>query len=238
MLRLRLKDFEAQGLALSQDIAQSMRGKEGYEFYLLPAPILLFPDRGAQYRLLETQFAVTVESGARPLAIHNTFPRPIWKPVLDFGGELTLALDSHLDWGAEVEQMELKLAKLGGELAGRVGNKNSLASFIKLRPFNYSLGRMEIEATYGTATAAWRLDSKRLFHSQDNMEFIMLLKIPKEVKQIRVEAAAQAEASFNWFIAQVEHVLERLPQAIQQLVTQKKAPPLQDFQTWTLKLPA
>lgn len=236
--RLRAKDFDAQKITLAPDIATGMRGKDGYNFYLLPAPLLLYPSRGAQYRLLEAQFSFKVGQAERPLAIQNSFPRPMWKPVLDFGSSLTLALDGNLEWGAEVERVDAKLAKVGGDLAGRIGNQDTLSSFIKVMPFQYTLGRMEIEATYGASTAAWRLDSKRLFHSQDNMEFVILLKVPKEVREIKVEAAAQAEASFNWFIAQVEHVLERLPEAIQRLATGQKAPPLQDFQNWTLTLPS
>ncbi|MCP4361944.1 MAG: hypothetical protein GY796_28360, partial [Chloroflexi bacterium] len=173
----------------------------------------------------------------RAPAIQNIFPKPIWKPVLAWGGALTLALDSNLEWGAEVDQVEAKIAKVGGELAGRVNNQNRLNSFIKLDPFVYSLGRMEVEATFSAATAVWRIDSKRLFRSGDNMQFVMLLKVPKAAKQIKVEAAVQAEVLFNWLVAQVDHIREQLPETIKQIISQEEGLPLQDFQSWTLDLP-
>lgn len=235
--RLRPADFETQGLDLSPGIKQSMQGKEGYAFYLLTIPVLLYPGRGAQYRLLESSFTFDVIRGQRLLAIQNAFPKPVWKPVLDFGGSLTLALDSNLEWGVELDPVQVNIAKVSGELAGRVANQDQLESFIKITPFSYSLGRMEIEATFSSATAAWRLDSKEALRSQANMQFVILLKVPKEVARIKVEAAAQAEPSFNWLIAQVEHVFERLPDAVKQILQRGQGMPMQDFQTWTLDLP-
>ncbi len=235
--RLRPKDFEGQNIQLSPEIKKSMQGKDGYGFYLMRVPILLYPGRGAQYRLLESQFTFRAINSQRPLGIQNIFPKPIWKPVLDWGGDLELALDGGLDWGANVDQIEAKIAKLGGELAGRVGNKNKLSSFIKLPAFEYTLGRMEIEAQFSASTASWRLDSKRLFRTEDRIQLVLLLKIPKEVKRIRIEAVAQAEVSFSWLTAQIEHVYERLPKTIQQIVKDEKGLPLQDFQTWSLYLP-
>ncbi len=235
--RLRSKDFEARGLELSPAIKQSMQGKAGYGYYLVTAPVLLHPGRGAQYRLLESSFTFAVKSGQRAPAIQNIFPKPIWKSVLAWGGALTLALDSNLEWGAEVDQVEAKIAKVGGELAGRVNNQNRLAGFIKLNPFAHSLGRMEVEATFSAATAVWRIDSQRLFRSGDNMQFVMLLKVPKAAKQIKVEAAVQAEVSFNWLVAQVDHIRERLPETIKQIISREEGLPLQDFQSWTLDLP-
>jgi hypothetical protein len=51
-----------------------------------------------------------------------------------------------------------------------------------------------------------------------------------------VEAAAQAEPDFDWLTAQIEHVLDRL-KAIKPIVKARKGLPLQDFQSWTVKLP-
>ncbi len=235
--RLRAKDFEAQKLALLPDIKNSMGGKDGYAFYLLSVPVLLFPEKGAQYRLLESLFTFEAQEEQRPLGIHNIFPTPFWKPVLDLGGSLNLALDGGLEWGAEVDLAESKIAKLGGQLTARVQNKNQLTSFLKILLFEHSLGKMEIEAQYSAGTAMWRLDSKKAIRSQKHVRFVMLLKVPKEVEQIQLQAALQAEVDFGWLTAEVSHVFERLPQAIRQIIKREKGLPLQDFQNWTLHLP-
>ena len=69
------------------------------------------------------------------------------------------------------------------------------------------------------------------------MQFVILVKIADEINQVQVEAAVQAEPSFNWLTAQVNHVFERLPQTIKQIFERKKGLPLQDFQDWKLELP-
>jgi len=236
--RLRPRDFEERGLTLSPEVKNSMRGKEGYAFYVVPVPVLLFPGRGAQYRLLESQLAFDVKRGQRRPAVHSVFPEPVWTPVLNWGGSLNLALDGNLQWGAEVEQSEARIGRLGGGLAGRVGNLNQLTSFIKIVPFEHSLGRMEIEADHSDRTAMWRLDSKRVFRGKKQTRLVVLLQAPREASQVWVEAAAQAEVSFGWLTAQISHVFDRLPEAIQGIVKRQKGLPLQDFRTWTLDLPA
>jgi hypothetical protein len=234
---LHSEDFESRHLELSPEIKKSMQGEGGYAFYVVPVPVMLFPGRGAQYRLLESQLKFGVGRSERRPAIHSIFPEPLWKPVLDWGGKLHLALDGNLQWGAEVEQSEAKIGKLGGQLAGRVKNLNQLTSFIKVIPFEHTLGRMEVEAQFSSNTAMWRLDSKQVIRSQKHVQLIILLKVSKQVGQVRIEAAAQAEVSFDWLTAQIGHVLDRLPKTIQQIVKKRSGLPLQDFQTWILDLP-
>lgn len=235
--RVRRKAFEEHGLTLSLAIAASMKGKDGYGYYVITIPTLLYPGRGAEYRLLECQLTFTADDKkTRQPAIETIFPEKQWKPVLDWGGSLHLALNALLQWGVEGEEIEAALGSISGELTGRVANSNSLTSFIKIAPFTYSLGRMEIAAEKSSHTAMWRLDSRESIRGRDG-RFVVLLKAHKEIKQIQIEAAAQAEPSFSWLFAQVEHVFDRLPEAIQAIIRRQKGLPLQDFQTWTLNLP-
>jgi hypothetical protein len=234
--RLRPKDFEKHGIPLAPEIKKAMRGKQGYAFYVLPVPVLLHPGRGAQYNLLESQITFQAGQDQRQPAIQRIFPTPLWNPVLDWGGKLHLALNGNLEWGAEVAETEVEIGNLSGELTGLVNNLNQLAGFIRIVPFEHTLGRMEIEAQFASTTAMWRLDSRRVIQSQQHVRFIVLLKVPKEVEQVQIEAAAQAEPSFDWLTAQIDHVFERLPEAIRQIVKKREGLPMQDFQTWTLDL--
>ena len=157
--------------------------------------------------------------------------------MLDWGGSLNLALDGGLEWGAEVEQSETKIAKLKGQLSGRVKSQNQLTSFLKILLFEHTLGKMEIEAQYTAGTAMWRLDSKKAIRNQKHVKFIILLKVPKEIEHIQMKAAIQAEVDFEWLTAEVSHVFKRLPQAIQQIIKREKGLPLQNFNEWTMDLP-
>ena len=235
--RLTEKEFTDQGVDLSAAIKRSMRGDKGYNYYLLPVPLLLFPGRGAQYRLVESQLKIIGGKKEREVAIFRIFPQPEWVPVLDWGGSLNLALDAGLDWGAEVSQVEAKLATLEGELAGRVYQTNKSSSFIRVYQYEHSLGRMEIEAQHTDRRAMWRLDSKKVIRGQKQTRTVLLVKVPKEIGLIRLEAAAQAEVSFDWLTAQVNHVFARLSEKLQSIIEQRKGLPLQDFATWDIQLP-
>lgn len=235
--RLDAADFERNGTTLSPEIAKSMQAKDGYHFYVLRVPVLLFPARGAQYRLLESQLTFAPIQGNRAPAIQSIFPEPFWKPVLNFGGKLDLALDGNLNWGVGISANKTQLAKLDNQMAGRAATMNQLVSFIKVIPFEHTLGRMEIESQFSSKRAMWRLDSSQVIRSQKHTQLIVLLKAPKDAKQITLEGVAQAEVSFDWLTAQVEHILKRLPKAIQNIIKNRKGLPLQHFQTWTINLP-
>lgn len=230
-------DFEQNGTPLSPEIARSMQARDGYRFYGLRVPVLLFPARGAQYRILEAQLTFAPIQGNRPSAIHSIFPEPFWKPVLSLGGKLDLALDGNLNWGVGIAAANTELATLEGPLAGKVGILNQFAGFIKVIPFEHTLGRMEIESQFSSRRAMWRLDSRQVIRGQKHTQFIVLLKAPMDARQITMEAVAQAEVSFDWLTAQVEHVFDRLPKAIQDILRKRRGLPLQDIQNWTITFP-
>ena len=237
VLRIRPEDFKERGIPLSSEIKRSMQGATGYNFYVVSVPVLLFPRRGAQYRLVESQLSFATTHGKRPLAIQNIFPSPFWKPVLKWGGAFNLGLNSELEWVAEVEEGQVKEGQLSRELASRVKLANQVSSFFKIMTFSHTLGRMEIEAQFSAGTALWRLDSKQVIRGQKQTKFLALLKVPKEVSRVRLEAAVQAKVSFNWLAAQIEHVFARLPQLIQQMIRRREGFPLQSFEVWSLELP-
>ncbi len=233
----RMEDFEALGMEVAPDIEKTLSGRDGHAFYILPAPVLLFPGRGAQYRLLESHFAFDAGLEKHPMGIRNVFPKPMWRPVLEFGGNFNLGLDSELNWTAGLENVEADVSMFDGELSGRVKSGGELGGFLNVTPFEYTLGRMDIEARFSSSTAAWRFDSEDAIRNQGNVQFIFLLKIPEQASRIKVEAAVQAEPSFHWLVAQIQHVFERLPRTIQDIVKGRKGLPLQYFAEWTLDLP-
>lgn len=235
--RLRIKDFESLAIPISPDIRKSMNALDGYIYYRLVTPVMLFPGRGAQYRLVESQFAFGVPRDQRRPGIHSIFPTAEWCPVINWGGNLHLGLDSGLNWTVGVDKIKARIGNLNGEIAGHVVNTTQMSSFIQVGKFEHSLGRMEIEATHTAQTAMWRLDSQRVIRSQGQMQFVTLLKIPKELNQIRLSVALQAEPNFDWLVAQVQHVFDRLPEALLGIFKKRKGLPLQAFEEWTLDLP-
>lgn len=208
-----------------------MRDKEGWEYILLNLPVLLFPGRGAEYNLVESALTITSSrvSGRQP-AIHTIFPEAKWQKVLEWGGQMELALNSGLTWGVELKRIAFDLGQLSGELAGRVGHEDALASFIRILPFQYDLGRAVIEAQWAGGEAMWRIDSAEAIRGNKQVQFVAIVKVPKEVERIKVSGLAQAEVSFQWLTAQVKHIFEYLSLKLQELIRQRKGIALQDQQ--------
>jgi hypothetical protein len=233
----RSQDLEEYGIQVEPHIRREMRAKEGWTYLLLNLPVLLFPGRGAQYDLVEAALAVTsTRTTGRQPAIHAIFPEAKWQPVLEWGGQLELALDGGLTWGAELKRTDFVFSQLGSELAGRVGNENALVSFMRVLPFQYDLGRAVIEAQWAGGEAMWRVDSAEEIRGNKQVQFVTIIKVPKEVEQIKVTGLAQAEVSFQWLTVQIRHIFEHLSRKTQEVLQKRKGIALQDQQTWTLSI--
>jgi len=133
--------------------------------------------------------------------------------------------------------VDLDLEGLGGELAGRVSNQNTLSSFIRVLPFQYQLGRAEVVAQWAGGEAMWRIDSAEAIRADQHVQFVAVVKVPKEVTRIEIAGRAQAEVSFQWLTAQVRNVFQHLSRRLQELIRGPKGIALQDEQSWTLRVP-
>lgn len=234
--RLSAKRFATAGLNITPEIEQSMQAGQGYVYYLIPSPVLMHPERGAQYRLLECSFELAGE-GSRALGIVRLFPEPRFKPVLQVGSSFNLAVDAGLNWGVEVKQTAVNLGKFQGDLSGRVSNENGLKGFIKVLPFEYTLGRREIEANFSNDKAIWRFDGKAAL-PKGNVCPALLVKVPQDAKKLTITGKAEAEVAFNWFTANIEHVFDKLPALLRRLIKdERRAPPLVAKEKWVVNLP-
>jgi len=235
---LRVEELEQAGIQVEPYIQREMADREGWDYVLVNLPVLLFPGRGSEYNLVEAAMsAVSTRSSGRQPAIHAVFPEAKWKPVLEAGGAMELALDGGLSWGAELERVDLNLEGLGGELAGRVGNQNTLSSFIRVLPYQYQLGRAEVVAQWAGGEAMWRIDSAEAIRADKRVQFVAVVKVPKEATRIEITGSAQAEVAFQWLTAQVRNVFRHLSRRLQELIRGRKGIALQDEQSWTLRLP-
>jgi hypothetical protein len=235
---LRLDELEQAGVRVEPYIERDMTDPKGWDYALVNLPLLLFPGRGSQYHLVEAAMnaASTRKSGRQP-AVHAVFPEAKWRPVLELGGALELALNAGLSWGAELKRVDLNLKELGGELSGRVGNENSLTSHIRVLPFQYQLGRAEIEAQWAGGEAMWRIDSDEAIRDNRRVQFVAVVKVPKEVTRLDITGRAQAQVSFQWLTTQVRHVFQHLSRRLQDLIRGRKGIALQDKGSWRLRLP-
>ena len=208
--------------------------QERYAYYVIVEPILIFPKRGAQYKNLECQIEF-VGPKDQSVSVLNIFPKSEWKTVLSWGGDLGVFLKEDFEWGLATEKLELITKKAKATASVGLVDKNSLSGFIQVHPFRYNLGRMDIEAQHSNSIAMWRFDSGFSIRKQKTVSLLVLLKIPKDIKEIQIEVAAQAIVSFEWLTAQLEHVLSGLSEALQNTLSKRNSIPLQKFESWKLR---
>jgi hypothetical protein len=233
--------FEGKQLA---ELQEEVVFPEGYHYYVIPVPVILWPERGAEYRLVECQLTFDAQGADDvAVAVQRVFPEPAWKSVLAYGAQAHLGLDGALKWGVEIKDIELQTEKFDAALSARVTPDLGAAGFVKIFPFTFTLGRAEIEAQFGGGQALWRLDCEDVIREHQQVRFVVILKVPQAVEAIELQAVAQAEVNYHWLIAQVEHIFDRLPEALRERLRgggadKEKKVVLQDDKHWTLCLPA
>ncbi len=225
------------------DIKLLPEASNDYKYYAIPVPVILWPGRGAEYRLVECglEFEVLEDTVDDAIAIQRIFPEPVWKPVLALGGCTHLAVDNALEWGIELKGVELQLEELEVALRTRVAQDITAAGFVKIFPFDFTLGRADIVAQGAGKQALWRLDSEQVIREQQQVRFVVLLKTPLTLNCIRLRAVTYAEVNYSWLVMHVRHLWNYFSTAFQDWVETRGQDPqkrigLQDIQEWDLKL--
>ncbi len=208
--------------------------KRKFNYYIIQNPILLYPGRGAQYRLLEVQMKFGASKAKDNPSILNIFPANYWKPVFSWGSNFSLCLDGDFQW----KIFDSSNVMFPPKSLPTVQNK--INSYIKVLPFEFEPGRMEVTSQLSSTKAMWRIDSKKIIGNQKKLSFVTVIQVPAHVRQLKLETAIQAEISFEWLAAQISHVYAKLADSISQLseiFEKRQGLPLQSFKTWTIDLP-
>ncbi len=203
LTRLTPSRFEELGIPLDDGLRRQM--EEGFDFYYMTLHILLFPERGAEFKLLECQLDFGSEGDAKRPIVQTIFPQLKWRPVLEWGGGMTLALNGTLGWEAGFKDDEFKtVLQLKDIPLAYIKNQNDLKGYVVVRDYSFVKGRLQNAATGKGANACnWRIEDDKL--SQELApNFVVVFKVPKDTEEITLTGVVAAETSIDWLTSELD----------------------------------
>ncbi|NHZ72017.1 MAG: hypothetical protein GWP17_02900 [Aquificales bacterium] len=199
-----------KSLKIQLDPIQTIQMNTQSDFYYMSLAVSLFPKRSNLFKLVECRLEFRGIDGKAAI-VQSIFPQSQWKTVLEWGGNLSLGLNSNLDWDIGVDGDKLaEVTSLAGVPSANLTTKNELGSRILVPDYTFNVGRAEITATgKGNDHCQWRLRQPELKQSQ-TVDFIVIFKVPKGTQAIELEGKVIGEPDMDMLVAEVDDVFGEL----------------------------
>lgn len=208
-------------LGIQLDPIQTIQMNTQFDFYYMSLAVSLFPKRSNLFKIVECRLEFRGIDGKAAI-VQSLFPQSQWKTVLEWGGNLSLGLNSNLDWDIGVDGDKLsEVSSLAGVPTANLTTKNELGSRILVPDYSFNVGRAEITATgKGNDHCQWRLRQPDLQQSQ-TVDFIVIFKVPKGTQAIELEGKVIGEADMDVLVAEVEDVFGELSDKFKNMFSKK-----------------
>jgi hypothetical protein len=228
-------DFEKLNLRIDTNALADIESRFDYYYFVLP--VSLQPKPGAQFTELECQLTFAPET-ARPI-VQSIAPESEWNEVLQWGGEMSLNIDTSLSLGLGLPANMPSNIKVPNLASQGVAN-----AMIAINRYRFGLGRANITATgYGNNYCFWRI-SKPELQTMSTVSFAVLFKLPKGTQQIQIRGIVAAYPSFSWLTQHIRHVLAELGERWRSLFqksdddrSNRERLPIGDHEIWDVTLP-
>lgn len=239
LIRLTEDNFQSGGAKLSEIYRQQMA--DTHDFYSMTLTVNLRPKPGVQFRRLCCELDWSPK-GEKEAIVQGMFPKNEWRTLMEWGAGMDLGLNENLDWTVGVDSSSFgEIARLPGELKGKVSSKNDLKAFVVVPDYQYQIGRSEITALgEGSSTCYWYIKDADM-QKRRSLELSVLFKVPRGVEAVQLRGVVWAEPNMNWLTADLKEVFRELSDRLQSLLksqdeaARKLARGLSE--TWDLKLP-
>ncbi len=231
--------FEELGVELNA--VQKRLMQDRFDFYYVTVNVNMRSKPGALFKSLYCELDFGPKGPDEPI-VHALFPQSEWRPVMNWGGGMSLGLNGDLTWSAGLDATgPISVPGMPAELKANVANKHDLKAFITIPDYAYQVGRFDIAASgEGGATCYWHIQDPDL-QKILTVQFAIVFKVPKGVKSFTLHGTAWTEPNMNWLIANVRDVFSDLKVRLQSLL-RRKGDAADKFaqgaaETWTLDLP-
>ncbi len=222
--QLTEEKFDQIGVKLSPLHLEQIRNQ--FDFYMMSLPINLV-NPGGQFKALYCRLNFGPTGPQEPI-VQTIFPEAKWRPVLNWGGGLSLAVNSDLEWsiGLDTSAIDQVIQKLGVdglpvEAQANIANKNDLKAHILINDYNYDVGRFDI-AAYGAGDSEcyWAIEEPDL-QKMSTVQLAMVFKVPKGTEEFTLKGVVWAEPNINWLVANIKNVFRDISEKLQSLLKQK-----------------
>ncbi|MEV6965333.1 hypothetical protein AB0M47_09475 [Hamadaea sp. NPDC051192] len=202
--------------------------EEGYTFWWIRLPILLFPRRGWGFTRLEMRVDFNPDEPdprRRPRAF-DILPNRRFDTIVSAGGEFHVGVGADAKLAVKVPTIPLDaigaLAGLplplsaGGKAQADVGASVDVA----LAPARFRMTAARVNHTAeGLEKVFWRLDGAEFF-AEDPPQLVIILQVPRDVESVRMRAVMRAYRRFTFFPAGLQAMIRELPSALRAFFTQ------------------
>jgi len=227
VLELKESHFVKHGLAVPVRFKDKSKTSR---FFWLRFPITLAPLEDRPFHKLEcaVEFNPGVTDGhLRPRA-EMILPDRKFNTLLEAHQSLELRIGENFEFEAAVPPIDAGLARADASVDAKAAAQLGLVA----GPFKYSVKKATLEhSSPGAAKVFWRMSEERFFQ-QDDPLFVVVMEVPKEVKEVKIAAAMQAYHSFNFWAANLSAVAEYIGERVATFF--RKGAPLRDTKIWDI----
>ncbi|NUR51088.1 MAG: hypothetical protein HOV71_23420 [Hamadaea sp.] len=202
--------------------------EEGYTFWWIRLPILLFPRRGWGFTRLEMRVDFNPDEPdprRRPRAF-DILPNRRFDTIVSAGGEFHVGVGADAKLAVKVPTIPLDaLGALAGVplplSAGAKAQADAGASVnVALAPVRFRMTAARVNHTAeGLEKVFWRLDGAEFF-AEDPPQLVIILQVPRGVETVQMRAVMRAYRRFTFFPAGLQAMIRELPSALRAFFTQ------------------
>lgn len=182
-----------------------------FQFYWLYFPTVLFPRHSWAFNRLELKIVMKAPSAGpheQPQA-HQILPAQQFQTLLTADMRLEVRLDENFQFTAKPSLPAGAGVPISGNLLADA--KVAAQAGLVAGPFTYRVKKAKIQHTaVGAETVFWRLDGAEFFQD-DSPEIIVIVRVPKGLKDMKISAAMQAHRFFPLASAPFQKAITMLP---------------------------
>jgi hypothetical protein len=201
---------------------------KNFKFFWMRFAVGLMPRRNWAFNRLEIKVAFNPggDPGTRPKG-YQIFPEKKFQDLLKASDHLEVSVDENFEFNAKAAA-DAGLAKASASASAKAGAGLNIA----IGPFNYRIARAKVDNSgTGLDWVFWRLDGKEFFE-ENRPDFIVIVQVPKEARELKIDAAMQASRFFNFAAANVQDAIKALPAKFASFF--KAGAPIADQKKWDL----
>ena len=235
LTRLTPKLFTALGIELDPLLKEQ---RKRYEYYYMSMATSLSPKRGAAFQRVECELQFGPAGMQAPI-VESIFPQTRWHTVLEWGGELNLALNGQLEWeiGLSNDEILAEVLQLSGVPNAKIKTANAMKAHILVPDYSFKMGRVETSATgVGNTYCRWRIEDPQL-QETETADFIVVFKVPKGITTIELTGILTADTKLAWLTGHLNSIFGDLARRFQALWQPEARLPIGVQEKWTVTLP-
>lgn len=225
-------DFTACGAEVP---VRFLKLAQDFNFYEMRIPFNLWPRRDWAFNYLEMQVELDAPGDSQP-AIYQILPAKQFQNIVSLDGRLEVRLGENFEFQASTPPIVVPtgIPGVGASAQAEVDASVKSSAGLIIGPFIFHWKKSKVNNDgVGTRRVFWRIDGAEFFQEKD-LNLVVVVQMPKTVKQLRVDASMIAGRYFNLANSNLQRAVKQLPEALRTFF--QNGAPIPDQHSWNLSL--